>query len=202
MRKLIILITALTIILLGACKSESVPSSVIPPVIEEIASRDTFQRPRRSFHRKRYFHVQSRSVEEWRRRDSHRPSGRNYPHRHISGIQQRQDTHHSSSIRQRHLTGCTDSPKQIFQRNQYPTEVPPSFLQTDRTSTFIEGQVHRCRQDNSPQSYPNRLYQWNNHYRRRTYHPVHRRRSGCLFMHGSLADRLSFDNNFRTDLRK
>ena len=40
MRKLIILITALTIILLGACKSESVPSSVIPPVIEEIASRD------------------------------------------------------------------------------------------------------------------------------------------------------------------
>ena len=40
MRKLIILITALTIILLGACNSESVPSSVIPPVIEEIASRD------------------------------------------------------------------------------------------------------------------------------------------------------------------
>ena len=40
MRKFIILITALTIILLGACKSESVPSSVIPPVIEEIASRD------------------------------------------------------------------------------------------------------------------------------------------------------------------
>ena len=40
MRKLIILITALTIILLGACKSESVPSSAIPPVIEEIASRD------------------------------------------------------------------------------------------------------------------------------------------------------------------
>ena len=40
MRKLIILITALTIILLGACNSESVPSSAIPPVIEEIASRD------------------------------------------------------------------------------------------------------------------------------------------------------------------
>ena len=40
MRKFIILITALTIILLGACNSESVPSSAIPPVIEEIASRD------------------------------------------------------------------------------------------------------------------------------------------------------------------